>query len=88
MGPCFRRDDATDDVIETLFGVSWCGGVNGHRQGASQYPQNDGSLAKPERRHPNGRHGTLLQLADLQIRPPTMQPEVLSVDPSIDILPE
>jgi hypothetical protein len=32
--------------------------------------------------------GTLVQFADLQIRPPTMQPEVLSVDPSIDILPE
>jgi hypothetical protein len=62
--------------------------MNGHRQGASQDAQNDGSLAKPERCRSVWRHGTLLQLADLQIRPPTMQPEVLSVDPSIDILPE
>jgi hypothetical protein len=53
MGPRFRGDDATEDVIDALFGVSRYGGMNGHRQGASQDAQNDGSLAKPERRDPH-----------------------------------
>jgi hypothetical protein len=48
------------------------------------------STAMYMRNFPRGTscQGTLVQFADLQIRPPTMQPEVLSVDPSIDILPE
>jgi hypothetical protein len=41
-----------------------------------------------KRRHPVRRQGTRFQLADLQISPPAMQPEVVRVDPSTDILPE
>lgn len=50
-----------------------------------------GSSASPRRREIRsvaGYQGTLLQFTDLQIRPPAIQPEVVRVDPSTDILPE